>query len=137
MYFRNISAASSNPNIGTPAEPKVYHEEIYFQKKVCLSGFGSLLFYFIANEVPVASAHVRKYGNQVEEGNFQGTISTKTIQRAQKCSCRSRSRSRSRNSDLRLRNTGYRESLKVHKIENFFDSDFGICVISLLVMSKY
>jgi hypothetical protein len=28
-------------------------------------------------------------------------------------------------------------TLKVHKIENFFDSDFGICVISLLVMSKY
>ncbi len=28
-------------------------------------------------------------------------------------------------------------SLKVHKIENFFDSDFGICVISLLVMSQY
>jgi hypothetical protein len=27
--------------------------------------------------------------------------------------------------------------LKVHKIENFFDSDFGICIISLLVMSKY
>jgi hypothetical protein len=27
--------------------------------------------------------------------------------------------------------------LKVHKNENFFDSDFGICVISLLVMSKY
>jgi len=27
--------------------------------------------------------------------------------------------------------------LKVHKIDNFFDSDFGICVISLLVMSKY
>ncbi len=27
--------------------------------------------------------------------------------------------------------------LKVHKIENFFDSVFGICVISLLVMSKY
>jgi hypothetical protein len=26
---------------------------------------------------------------------------------------------------------------KEHKIENFFDSDFGICVISLLVMSKY
>ena len=26
--------------------------------------------------------------------------------------------------------------LKVHKIENFFDSDFGICVISLIVMSK-
>ncbi len=24
-------------------------------------------------------------------------------------------------------------ALKVHKIENFFDSDFGICVISLLV----
>jgi hypothetical protein len=29
------------------------------------------------------------------------------------------------------------DDLKVHKIENFFDSDFGICVISLLVMSKY
>ncbi len=28
-------------------------------------------------------------------------------------------------------------TLKVHKIENFFDSDFGICVISLLVMAKY
>ncbi len=28
-------------------------------------------------------------------------------------------------------------TLKVHKIENFFDSDFGICLISLLVMSKY
>ncbi len=27
--------------------------------------------------------------------------------------------------------------LKVHKIENFFDSDFGICVISFLVISKY
>jgi hypothetical protein len=27
--------------------------------------------------------------------------------------------------------------LKVHKTENFFDYDFGICVISLLVMSKY
>ncbi len=27
--------------------------------------------------------------------------------------------------------------LKVHKIENFFASDFGICDISLLVMSKY
>jgi hypothetical protein len=27
--------------------------------------------------------------------------------------------------------------LKVHKIENFFDSEFGICVISLLGMSKY
>jgi hypothetical protein len=26
--------------------------------------------------------------------------------------------------------------LKVHKIENFFDSDLGICVISLLVMHK-
>ncbi len=26
--------------------------------------------------------------------------------------------------------------LKVHKIEHFFDSDFGICIISLLVMSK-
>ncbi len=28
-------------------------------------------------------------------------------------------------------------SLKVRKIENFFDSDIGICVISLLAMSKY
>ncbi len=28
------------------------------------------------------------------------------------------------------------EALKVHKNENFFDSDFGICVISLLVMHK-
>ncbi len=27
--------------------------------------------------------------------------------------------------------------LKVHKIENFFDSDFGICVISLLVSRTY
>ncbi len=27
-------------------------------------------------------------------------------------------------------------ALKVHKIENFFVSDFGICVISLLVMYK-
>jgi hypothetical protein len=26
--------------------------------------------------------------------------------------------------------------LKVHKIENFLASDFGICVISLLVMHK-
>ncbi len=26
--------------------------------------------------------------------------------------------------------------LKVHKIENFFDSDFGICVISLLCYVK-
>ncbi len=29
------------------------------------------------------------------------------------------------------------DTLKVHKIENFFDSDFGICVISLLVMHNY
>jgi hypothetical protein len=28
------------------------------------------------------------------------------------------------------------QSLKVHKIENFFDSDFGICLISLLVKLK-
>ncbi len=28
-------------------------------------------------------------------------------------------------------------NLKVHKIENFFDSDFGICVISLLVVTKF
>ncbi len=27
-------------------------------------------------------------------------------------------------------------SLKVHKIENFFDSDFGICIISLLVLLR-
>ncbi len=27
-------------------------------------------------------------------------------------------------------------NIKVHKIDNFFDSDFGICVISLLVMHK-
>jgi len=26
--------------------------------------------------------------------------------------------------------------LKVHKIENFFDSDFGICTISLLVVRQ-
>jgi hypothetical protein len=29
------------------------------------------------------------------------------------------------------------KSLKVHKIENFFCSDFEFCVISLLVMLKY
>jgi hypothetical protein len=29
------------------------------------------------------------------------------------------------------------ENLKVHKIENFFGSDFEFCVISLLVMLKY
>jgi hypothetical protein len=28
-------------------------------------------------------------------------------------------------------------SLKVHKIENFFGSDFEFCTISLLVMFKY
>jgi hypothetical protein len=28
-------------------------------------------------------------------------------------------------------------NLKVHKIENFFGSDFGFCIISLLVMLKY
>jgi hypothetical protein len=41
--------------------------------------------------------------------------------------------------DLKLvkrRLKGNKEDLKVHKIENFFDSDFGICVISLLVMHK-
>ncbi len=39
---------------------------------------------------------------------------------------------------VRLKDQESRElDLKVHKIENFFDSDFGICVISLLVMSKY
>jgi hypothetical protein len=34
-------------------------------------------------------------------------------------------------------NNEYFFALKVHKIENFFDSDFGICIISLLIMSKY
>jgi hypothetical protein len=29
------------------------------------------------------------------------------------------------------------EALKVHKIENFFGSDFELCTISLLVMFKY
>jgi hypothetical protein len=29
------------------------------------------------------------------------------------------------------------EKLKVHKIEIFFGFDFEICIISLLVMSKY
>ncbi len=29
------------------------------------------------------------------------------------------------------------DALKVHKIENFFGSDFEFCVISLLVMLKY
>ncbi len=31
----------------------------------------------------------------------------------------------------------YLVSLKVHKIEIFFGFDFEICIISLLVMSKY
>ncbi len=31
---------------------------------------------------------------------------------------------------------GGHAGLKVHKIDNFFVSDFGICVISLLVMYK-
>ncbi len=35
------------------------------------------------------------------------------------------------------RKLGIKRNLKVHKIENFFDSDFGICVISLLVISNY
>ncbi len=29
------------------------------------------------------------------------------------------------------------DPLKVHKIENFFGSDFEFCVMSLLVMLKY
>jgi hypothetical protein len=29
------------------------------------------------------------------------------------------------------------DGLKVHKIENFFGSDFELCTISLLVMFKY
>ncbi len=36
--------------------------------------------------------------------------------------------------NIHINGTG---GLKVHKIENFFDSDFGICIISLLGMSKY
>jgi hypothetical protein len=36
--------------------------------------------------------------------------------------------------DFKNRHTNY--LLEVHKIENFFDSDYGICVISFLVMSK-
>ncbi len=32
---------------------------------------------------------------------------------------------------------GHFSCLKVHKIENFFGSDFEFCVISLLVMLKY
>jgi hypothetical protein len=39
---------------------------------------------------------------------------------------------KSTEAQIRIRNT----ALKVHKIENFFDSNFGICVISLLVMHK-
>ncbi len=31
----------------------------------------------------------------------------------------------------------YISQLKVHKIEIFFGFDFEICIISLLVMSKY
>jgi hypothetical protein len=30
-----------------------------------------------------------------------------------------------------------KKSLKVHKVEIFFGFDFEICIISLLVMSKY
>ncbi len=33
--------------------------------------------------------------------------------------------------------TSGKNSLKVHKIEIFFGFDFEICIISLLVMSKY
>jgi hypothetical protein len=36
-----------------------------------------------------------------------------------------------------LRGVRCTKSLKVHKIENFFGSDFEFCVISLLVMLKY
>jgi hypothetical protein len=39
--------------------------------------------------------------------------------------------------DLLLFTLINRIKLKVHKTENFFDSDFGICIISLLVMPKY
>jgi hypothetical protein len=39
---------------------------------------------------------------------------------------------------IRTRHTcAKNNSLKVHKIENFFGSDFEFCVISLLVMLKY
>ncbi len=40
------------------------------------------------------------------------------------------------NNQLKRTSTIRTVQLKVHKIENFFDSDFGICVISLLVMHK-
>ncbi len=38
---------------------------------------------------------------------------------------------------MAIRTAHQRLILKVQKIENFLDSDLGICVISLLVMSKY
>ncbi len=40
-------------------------------------------------------------------------------------------------SEAQLATLALVQTLKVHKIENFFNSDFGICIISLLVMSKY
>jgi hypothetical protein len=39
--------------------------------------------------------------------------------------------------DEKLMHLAFTRTLKVHKIENFFDSDFGSCVISLLVISKH
>jgi hypothetical protein len=46
-----------------------------------------------------------------------------------------------RSSNTLLNSTEYaitrKEHLKVHKIEIFFGFDFEICIISLLVMSKY
>ncbi len=37
----------------------------------------------------------------------------------------------------KVRVVWYSSLLKVHKIEIFFGFDFEICIISLLVMSKY
>jgi hypothetical protein len=34
-------------------------------------------------------------------------------------------------------NISFKDDLKVHKNENFFNSDFEFCTISLLVMLKY
>jgi hypothetical protein len=39
--------------------------------------------------------------------------------------------------DEKLMHLAFTRTLKVHKIENFFGSDFEFCVISLLVMLKY
>ncbi len=78
-YFRNISAASPNPNIGTPTEPKVYNdvsEKYIFRKKSAWAAsdtFVKDLKKFYSKYSPVASTHVRKYGNRDIEGNRYGT----------------------------------------------------------------